>query len=84
MAEGLSIMYAIHQCVLPRTEMIKALPQDLGNSNYCVFMPRTQFERRTNALLVSDALNNLDINTYVNDRNDICIAGFKMSLFSYV
>jgi len=45
-------------------------------------MPRTQFERRTNALLVSDALNNLDVNTYVNDRNDICIDGFKMSLSS--
>lgn len=43
-------------------------------------MPRTQFERRTNALLVSDALNNLDVNTYVNDRNDICIDGFKISL----
>lgn len=56
--------------------------QDLGNSNYCVFMPRQQFERRTNALLVSDALNNLDINTYVNDRNDICIDGFKISLLS--
>lgn len=41
-------------------------------------MPRTQFERRTNALLVSDALNNLDINTYVNDRNDICIDGYKI------
>lgn len=44
-------------------------------------MPRTQFERRTNALLVSDALNNLDVNTYVNDRNDICIDGFKISLY---
>lgn len=42
-------------------------------------MPRTQFERKTNALLVSDALNNLDINTYVNDRNDICIDGYKIS-----
>jgi lipoate-protein ligase A len=56
--------------------------QDLGNTNYCVFMPRTQFERRTNALLVSDALNNLDINTYVNDRNDICIDGYKISCTS--
>ena len=54
--------------------------QDLGNTNYCVFVPRTQFERKTNALLVSDALNNLDINTYVNDRNDICIDGYKIGL----
>lgn len=55
------------------------MQQDLGNSNYCVYVPRTQFERKTNALLVSDALNNLDINTHVNDRNDICIDGYKMS-----
>ena len=55
--------------------------QDLGNTNYCVFMPRQRFERRTNALLVSDALNKLNIGTYVNDRNDICIDGYKMSCF---
>lgn len=53
--------------------------QDLGNTNYCVFVPRSQFERKTNALLVSDALNNIDINTYVNERNDICIDGYKIS-----
>lgn len=58
------------------------LLQDLGNSNYCVFVPRTQFERKTNALLVSDALNHLDINTYVNERNDICIDGYKISFYT--
>lgn len=60
----------------PMTE--HGLTQDLGNTNYCVFMPRVRFERKTNALLVSDALNSLDINTYVNDRNDICIDGYKI------
>ncbi|KAK4049748.1 hypothetical protein OIO90_005329 [Microbotryomycetes sp. JL221] len=51
---------------------------DLGNMNYCVFVPRTGFERRTNALMVSNALNSLDIDAYVNDRNDICVDTFKM------
>ncbi|KDE05823.1 hypothetical protein MVLG_03767 [Microbotryum lychnidis-dioicae p1A1 Lamole] len=52
---------------------------DLGNTNYCVFVPRLEFERRTNAELVARALNNLGIEAYVNDRNDICVDSFKMS-----
>ncbi|KAK4052167.1 hypothetical protein OIV83_002462 [Microbotryomycetes sp. JL201] len=52
---------------------------DLGNTNYCVFVPRTGFERRTNAVMVAEALNTLEINAYVNDRNDICVDKFKMT-----
>ncbi|POY70763.1 hypothetical protein BMF94_6173 [Rhodotorula taiwanensis] len=52
---------------------------DLGNTNYCVFVPRTEFDRKTNAELVTRGLNELDIDAYVNDRNDICVDGFKMS-----
>ncbi|SCZ91813.1 BZ3500_MvSof-1268-A1-R1_Chr5-3g08153 [Microbotryum saponariae] len=52
---------------------------DLGNTNYCVFVPRLEFERRTNAELVARALNNLGIEAYVNERNDICVDSFKMS-----
>lgn len=54
--------------------------QDLGNTNYCVFVPREQFERRTNAELVARALNEVKIPASVNKRNDICVEGFKMSL----
>lgn len=54
--------------------------QDLGNTNYCVFVPRSEFDRKTNAELVTRGLNQLEIDAYVNDRNDICVDGFKMSL----
>lgn len=53
--------------------------QDLGNTNYCVFVPRTEFDRKTNAELVVRGLQKLDLAAYVNERNDICVDGFKMS-----
>ncbi|GAA6061099.1 hypothetical protein JCM10212_006130 [Sporobolomyces blumeae] len=53
---------------------------DLGNTNYCVFVPRLEFNRVTNAQLVASALNRLEIPAYVNDRNDICVDKFKMKL----
>ncbi|GAA5894836.1 putative lipoate--protein ligase [Sporobolomyces salmoneus] len=52
---------------------------DLGNTNYCVFVPRLEFNRNTNAELVASALKRLDIPAYVNERNDICVEKFKMS-----
>ncbi|BGP37091.1 hypothetical protein JCM10449v2_000995 [Rhodotorula kratochvilovae] len=45
---------------------------DLGNTNYCVFVPRTEFDRRSNAELVTAGLNTLDVPAYVNERHDIC------------
>ena len=57
----------------------RRLVQDLGNTNYCVFVTRTEFDRTTNAELVSSALKKLSIPAYVNERNDICVDGFKMS-----
>ncbi|GAA5924167.1 putative lipoate--protein ligase [Sporobolomyces koalae] len=54
---------------------------DLGNTNYCVFVPRLEFDRVTNAQLVANALKRLDIPAHVNERNDICVDKFKMSLF---
>jgi len=57
--------------------------QDLGNTNYCVFVTRNEFNRTTNAELVSKALQNLSIPAYVNDRNDICVDRFKMSLRTF-
>ncbi|BGP29252.1 hypothetical protein JCM10296v2_000990 [Rhodotorula toruloides] len=56
---------------------------DLGNTNYCVFVPRLEFDRKTNAELVTAGLRRLDLEAYVNDRNDICIEGFKMSPRSF-
>ncbi|GAA5994821.1 hypothetical protein JCM5350_000901, partial [Sporobolomyces pararoseus] len=51
---------------------------DLGNTNYCVFVPRLEFNRNTNAELVAAALKRLEIPAYVNERNDICVEKFKM------
>ncbi|GAA5933360.1 hypothetical protein JCM3775_000666 [Rhodotorula graminis] len=51
---------------------------DLGNTNYCVFVPRTEFDRRSNAELVTTGLNSLGVPAYVNERHDICVDGFKM------
>ncbi|GAA6048019.1 hypothetical protein JCM3770_000151 [Rhodotorula araucariae] len=48
---------------------------DLGNTNYCVFVPRTEFDRRSNAELVTRGLNALDVPAYVNERHDICVDG---------
>lgn len=58
--------------------------QDLGNTNYCVFVPRNSFERRTNAELVARALERAQIPAYVNDRNDICVESFKISAIGTV
>ncbi|GAA5832831.1 hypothetical protein JCM3766R1_007058 [Sporobolomyces carnicolor] len=55
---------------------------DLGNTNYCVFVPRLEFNRNTNAELVASALNRLDVPAFVNERNDICVEQFKMSSLS--
>lgn len=44
-----------------------------------MFVPRTEFDRKTNAELVTRGLQKLNLAAYVNDRNDICIDGFKMS-----
>ncbi|BGP13163.1 hypothetical protein JCM10213v2_001082 [Rhodosporidiobolus nylandii] len=52
---------------------------DLGNTNYCVFVPRLEFDRRTNAELVVEGLKTLEIPASVNERNDIVVDGFKVS-----
>ncbi|GJN87773.1 hypothetical protein Rhopal_000728-T1 [Rhodotorula paludigena] len=56
---------------------------DLGNTNYCVFVPREEFDRRSNAELVTAGLNELDVPAFVNERHDIVVDGFKMS-FRYL
>lgn len=42
-------------------------------------IPRTQFDRRTNAELIARVVSSLDIPAYVNERHDICVEGFKAS-----
>ncbi|KAK4333509.1 putative lipoate-protein ligase A [Rhodotorula toruloides] len=37
---------------------------DLGNTNYCVFVPRLEFDRKTNAELVTAGLRRLDLEAY--------------------
>lgn len=61
------------------TNQANGFEQDMGNTNYCVFVPRLEFNRVTSADLVASALKNLDIPAYVNERNDICVDKFKMS-----
>ncbi|KAI7902794.1 uncharacterized protein BX663DRAFT_531287 [Cokeromyces recurvatus] len=55
----------------------------MGNSIYTIFMPREAFSRRTNAELVSKALNRLDIPASVNERHDIVVDEHKVSGSAY-
>ncbi|EJD01609.1 Lipoyltransferase and lipoate-protein ligase [Fomitiporia mediterranea MF3/22] len=52
---------------------------DLGNTNYSVHLPRTSFNRNETAQLVVRAVRSLGVNADVNDRNDVCAEGFKIS-----
>ena len=53
--------------------------QDLGNTNYSIHVPRTTFDRTATANVVVRAVRALGIDAHVNERNDICVAGEKMS-----
>ena len=53
--------------------------QDLGNTNYSIAIPRTQFDRRTNAELIAKSVCVLGPPATVNDRNDVVVEGYKMS-----
>lgn len=57
--------------------------QDMGNSNYTVFIPRVSFSRKSNAELVTRALLELDIPAYVTERHDIAVDGYKVSGSAY-
>lgn len=56
---------------------------DLGNTNYCVMMPRDAFKRSTSATMVAHALHNLDIPAKVNNRFDIVLGDRKISGSAY-
>ncbi|KAL5487611.1 hypothetical protein ACEPAI_5719 [Sanghuangporus weigelae] len=56
---------------------------DLGNTNYSLHLPRTGFDRNETAKIVVRGVRSLGANAYVNDRNDICVDGFKISCSAY-
>ncbi|KAI9574432.1 hypothetical protein HD554DRAFT_35481 [Boletus coccyginus] len=56
---------------------------DLGNTNYSIHVPRTTFDRTTTANVVVRAVRALGVDAYVNERNDICVAGEKVSGSAY-
>ncbi|KIJ69859.1 hypothetical protein HYDPIDRAFT_104496 [Hydnomerulius pinastri MD-312] len=56
---------------------------DLGNTNYSIHVPRTTFDRSLTAQVVLRAVRALGIDAYVNERNDICVAGEKVSGSAY-
>ncbi|KAF8524639.1 hypothetical protein BU17DRAFT_74741 [Hysterangium stoloniferum] len=53
---------------------------DLGNTNFSIHLPRSAFNRRHTTKLVQKALLSLDIPAEINERNDICVDGFKIIL----
>jgi lipoate-protein ligase A len=57
---------------------------DLGNTNFCLMMPRSEFTLRKGADLAARALNSLDIPAVVNEkRNDIFVGNKKVSGSAY-
>ncbi|KAI5117389.1 hypothetical protein M0805_009077 [Coniferiporia weirii] len=57
---------------------------DLGNTNYSLHLPRSAFDRNETAKVVVRAVRALGIDAYVNERNDVCAGGYKMSTGLYV
>jgi lipoate-protein ligase A len=51
----------------------------MGNSNYCVMMPRDMFTRRANVEMMARALHHLDIPAQVNGRHDLVVDQKKIS-----
>jgi lipoate-protein ligase A len=79
----------VHPRILPnppfeprsRTPPILSVVQDLGNTNFSIHLPRTSFDRRATAQIVLRAVKSLGVDdAHVNDRNDICVGEYKMSL----
>ncbi|TDL29898.1 Lipoyltransferase and lipoate-protein ligase [Rickenella mellea] len=57
---------------------------DLGNTNYSIHTPRSSFDRKASAEVVTRAVRSIGIDdVYVNERNDICVSGYKVSGSAY-
>ncbi|KAI8057969.1 hypothetical protein BDF22DRAFT_663100 [Syncephalis plumigaleata] len=76
---NLKAMHAANAQIVRRQSGGGAVYHDMGNTNYCVIMPKDVFKRRTHAEMVARALNQLDIAAEVNDRHDITVYRHKVS-----
>ncbi|KAK0461616.1 uncharacterized protein EV420DRAFT_1761852 [Desarmillaria tabescens] len=56
---------------------------DLGNTNYSIHLHRNSFDRSVTAQIILRAVRSLGVDAHVNDRNDICIEGKKISGSAY-
>ncbi len=75
--DGLSCMF--HKFRVHLSELITST-KDLGNTNYSIHVPRASFDRRVTAQIVVRALQSLELDAETNDRNDICVSNYKMSV----
>ncbi|KAA1466615.1 Lipoyltransferase and lipoate-protein ligase [Dentipellis sp. KUC8613] len=56
---------------------------DLGNTNFSIHLPRSEFDRHATAQVILRAVRSLDLDANVNDRNDICVGPYKVSGSAY-
>jgi hypothetical protein len=75
--EARSITYAVPTICYEQNLMW--MLQDLGNTNFSIHLPRTEFDRFSTGKLVLKAVQSLGIDANLNDRNDICVGKDKMS-----
>jgi hypothetical protein len=54
--------------------------KDMGNTNFSIHLPRISFNRHVTAQVVVRAVRSLNIDAWVNDRNDVCVGPYKMSI----
>ena len=80
---NLKILHDLNIPLLRRTSGGGTVFHDLGNTNYCVMMPRDAFKRSISADMVARALRSLDIPAKVNHRFDIVIDEKKISGSAY-
>ena len=52
----------------------------MGNTNFSVHLPRGSFDRNLTAGLVLRAVRSCNIDAWVNERNDVCVGPYKMSV----
>lgn len=52
---------------------------DLGNTNFTFLMPKAAFDKTQNLMMVIESLRAFDIQAEISPRNDILIAGQKVS-----
>ncbi|KAF9035014.1 Lipoyltransferase and lipoate-protein ligase [Hymenopellis radicata] len=56
---------------------------DLGNTNFSIHLPRTSFDRNVTGQIILRAVRALQVDAELNDRNDLCVRGDKVSGSAY-